>query len=347
MSIPKAVLYFSPVSVWSAAVLLALEEKGYGDDEVDRRQVNLGRGENFNPTFLRLNPKATVPTLVVPLQRTLANDTESRYKAIVETKAIIEFLDKSRSVISRTRTTSSAPAPTLTPATIAFATTSTTIIDDILHSEGGNPDSLRYLNACDQVTLQVLASKNLPSLTEKFQALESYLSDVQNHVSEKVRSLWRDKKAETMVLLEVYRNADKPNDQLDNDELTKRTEFFKVARDGWGNALREILTRLNKEIIGPYALGDQLSTADLHLAAWMARIVSLAEGAAHDDGNTAIRRLEERIGSGFLLSRDFQLADTRPQHHELEPGYQSKLAAFWDAVRERPSWKKVYANGLY
>ncbi|KAJ2967183.1 hypothetical protein NUW54_g13583 [Trametes sanguinea] len=26
---------------------------------------------------------------------------------------------------------------------------------------------------------------------------------------------------------------------------------------------------------------------------------------------------------------------------------QNKLAAFWDAVKERPSWKKVYANGLH
>jgi hypothetical protein len=29
---------------------------------------------------------ATVPTLVVPLQRTLTDDVESRYKAITETK---------------------------------------------------------------------------------------------------------------------------------------------------------------------------------------------------------------------------------------------------------------------
>lgn len=26
---------------------------------------------------------------------------------------------------------------------------------------------------------------------------------------------------------------------------------------------------------------------------------------------------------------------------------QSRFAAFWDAIRERPSWKKVYADGLH
>lgn len=62
----------------------------------------LGKGENFDPTFLRLNPKgmsqvlcvdrqynpftATVPTLVVPLQKTLSEDVDSRYRAITDTK---------------------------------------------------------------------------------------------------------------------------------------------------------------------------------------------------------------------------------------------------------------------
>jgi glutathione S-transferase len=44
------------------------------------------KGENFDPTYLRLNPKATVPTLVVPLEKTLSGDVTSRFKAITETK---------------------------------------------------------------------------------------------------------------------------------------------------------------------------------------------------------------------------------------------------------------------
>lgn len=42
------------------------------------------KGENYDPTFLRLNPKATVPTLIVPLSNTLSEEVDSRYKAITE-----------------------------------------------------------------------------------------------------------------------------------------------------------------------------------------------------------------------------------------------------------------------
>ncbi|KII86472.1 hypothetical protein PLICRDRAFT_700516, partial [Plicaturopsis crispa FD-325 SS-3] len=56
-TIPKAVLYYSPQSVWSAAALLALAEKGYGHDEVDLKIVDLAKGENFAPSFLRLSAK--------------------------------------------------------------------------------------------------------------------------------------------------------------------------------------------------------------------------------------------------------------------------------------------------
>jgi len=93
------------------------------------------------------------------------------------------------------------------------------------------------------------------------------------------------------------------------------------------------------------ALGDQFSIADLHLASWLARLVKLAGGKTEDDGNTAVTKLENHIGNKFLLPRDFQAMDA--QSTGSQPAYQSKLGAFWDAVKERPSWKKVYGKGLY
>jgi hypothetical protein len=46
--------------------------------------LSAAKGENYDPTFLRLNPKATVPTLIVPLSNTLSEEVDSRYKAITE-----------------------------------------------------------------------------------------------------------------------------------------------------------------------------------------------------------------------------------------------------------------------
>ncbi|GLB36128.1 putative glutathione S-transferase, N-terminal domain [Lyophyllum shimeji] len=343
-AIPKAVLYFSPLSVWSAAVLLTLVEKGYGDDEIDRKQVDLSSGDNFDPAFLRLNPKATVPTLVVPVEKTLAEGVESRYKALAETATIIEFLDKSRSAMSRTHTTSSAPAPALAPATIAFAAKTKSIIDD-LHSDDANPNHLRYMNARNDAALRSLAGEILHALTGRQKALANYISDAEQEqiqVSVKTKAFWQEKKAAVDSLLEVVENAHKAETELDEEGKIKRAAFYAEARRAWEVALKDALVKVNNEIIGPYSLGDQFSIADLHLASWLARVAKLAGGAYENDGSAAIGKLEEHIGGGFALAKDFQVEDGNGTAR-----YHSKLGAFWDAMKKRKSWKVVYEQGLY
>lgn len=49
---------------------------------------------NFSPSYLRLNSKGTVPTLVVPLANTTSSEVDTKYKAICDTKGILEFLGK-------------------------------------------------------------------------------------------------------------------------------------------------------------------------------------------------------------------------------------------------------------
>ncbi|KAK0478380.1 hypothetical protein IW261DRAFT_225543 [Armillaria novae-zelandiae] len=346
-NIPKAVLYYSQESIWSSAVLLALEEKGYGADEVDLRVVDLDKGGNFDPSFLRLNNKgivllqshqrpqsdivlAMVPTLVVPLQKTLSEDVESRYRAITESKAIIEFLDKSRSPWSQTHTTSQAPAPSLTPATIAFTETSAEMIE-LVHTDEVDPNNLSYMNARDADSLKILAREMLPALHTRRDALSKYISHADNgtiQVSEKVKALWKEKRAATEVLLGLYKNADVSESALDPEEKSKRAEYFEMAKCARASLGRTLL-RLEKDIIGPFALGDQLSIADIHLSAWLARIAKLAGGAGTDDGSAVVEKLQHHVGTEFKL------------------GQKGRLSECWDTMKERPSWKKVYAEGLH
>ena len=98
--------------------------------------------------------------------------------------------------------------------------------------------------------------------------------------------------------------------------------------------------------------GDQLSLADLHLAAWLARIAFLAGATAAADGNEAIAKIEAHVGGEFALPKDFSVAEARrragiPAPNVESTEKQTKFAAFWDAMKERPSWKKVYAEGLH
>lgn len=95
-----------------------------------------------------------------------------------------------------------------------------------------------------------------------------------------------------------------------------------------------------------------MSIVDLHLAAWLARVAKLSGATAEDDGNTATAKIENHIGHGFGLPKDVSIVEARRraglppvnvQPHET----QNRFAAFWDAVKERPSWKKVYGHGLH
>ncbi|KAJ7783466.1 hypothetical protein DFH07DRAFT_864483 [Mycena maculata] len=57
-------LYIFAGSVWAAAAELAVAELGYKAGEtIIIQNVNLVQGENFAPSFIKLNPNATLPTL--------------------------------------------------------------------------------------------------------------------------------------------------------------------------------------------------------------------------------------------------------------------------------------------
>ncbi|KAF8642330.1 hypothetical protein AX16_009599 [Volvariella volvacea WC 439] len=326
--IPKAVLYYSRSSIWSAVVLLTLEEKGYGSDEVDLKPVDLARGENYDPSFLRINPKATVPALVVPLQKTLSEDVESRYKAITSTKDIVEFLDKSRSARSATHTTSTAPALTLAPATVSFAAITSSIIN-LLHSEAADPNRLFYFSARDDESLRARAPVLLHYARGKQQALETYLSRAQSGeitVSEKVKALWAERKAAADALVQVLTDAEKSAGELDAAGQKKRDEYFQISRGSWEGAVKDALNALESEIVGPLVLGDQLSIADVHLEAWLTRALAIAGATAADSGEVAVKRLQEYTGA---------------------EGHYGKLVGYWERIKERSSWKKVYGNGLF
>jgi hypothetical protein len=70
----------------------------------------------------------------------------------------------------------------------------------------------------------------------------------------------------------------------------------------------------------------------------------------NDEGDIAITKVESHIGPEFHFVRDFAAflaTGGAPRQDGGLPPYQSKLAAFWDAMRERSSFKKVYCDGLY
>jgi hypothetical protein len=74
-------------------------------------------------------------------------------------------------------------------------------------------------------------------------------------------------------------------------------------------------------------------------------VVKLAGGTGTDDGQTVAKKLEGYIGGGFSFARDFRTEQARRENAKVDQ--QTKIGAFWDAVRERGSWRQVYESGLY
>ncbi|KAG8219792.1 hypothetical protein J3R82DRAFT_764 [Butyriboletus roseoflavus] len=319
--VPKAVLYYNP-----ALPAPYSREKGYGEDEVNLRVVDTTKGEEFSPAFLRLNSKATVPILVVPLQGTLGADVETRFKVIVDPKALVDFLDRSRSVTSRSNSTSTAPAPSLSPATVGFATISNKIID-VVYSDAVAPETLHHFNSRDPQSLQALAATLVPVLNSRKEVLVTYVADCEHEVikmSDKTKAFWNDKKHEIEILLQHF--AARGGEHAE--------EYFTTAKQTWGHAIPDALAKVNQEIIGPYILGDQISIADIHLCVWLVHVVTLSGGSCTDSGDVAFMKVEQH--TGVALPKESR--SSSPNTH-----LQSRLAVFWDAMRRRSSWNNVFA----
>lgn len=141
---PKAILYTFSGSVWASVPSLALVEKGYHPQDVETKVVNLLLGENFSPAYLRINPKATLPTLVVPLAETMTSEVDTKFRALTNTKEVLRFLDQSRSahiLDQRGENATANPAPVLAPATVEGNAIAEKFIE-MVHAKEADPNFL-------------------------------------------------------------------------------------------------------------------------------------------------------------------------------------------------------------
>ncbi|KAL0249931.1 hypothetical protein I308_103234 [Cryptococcus tetragattii IND107] len=245
---PKAVLYSWPSSVWSTVPRLCLYEKGYSEDEYIVKYVDINKGENFSPSYLKININGTVPTLIVPTLETIGAGVNTKYRSLRDTVSICAFLDQARS--SHTANTSSdKPAPTLAPATIDGKALSDSVIE-LVHHPAVDPNFLS-LSAVDNEDLG-RKSRSGPgkSLADRRNALQNYLAEARKGASE--------------------------------------TSKCGSCTTTWTERLPEVCAKLEEMMEEPYFLGDQISLADLHVISWLARLVSIADGSLTKDGLNAL-----------------------------------------------------------
>ncbi len=159
--------------------------------------------------------------------------------------------------MSHTHTTSAAPAPALSPATVALSATAKSIVS-LVHSSPASPELLFYLNARDTTTLKTVSPSVSAFVKGRKGAIERYLAEDEANeirVSEKTRNFWVEKKNATEELLAVLDEADKSESELSETGKKAREEYFEKTKAAWEADLALVLTKLSKELIGPFTLG--------------------------------------------------------------------------------------------
>lgn len=114
------------------------------------------------------------------------------------------------------------------------------------------------MNARDDAQLKSLAGFLFPFLKSRHDALAGFIAEAsseQSHLSQKTKAFYEEKQRSNQTLLDVFSKADVATAELDATAKEAREEYFSTAKTAWETDLKESLTKLNGEIIGPYTLG--------------------------------------------------------------------------------------------
>jgi len=263
----------------------------------------------------------TVPTLVVPMLETVGSGVDSRYRSLRDTISICDFLDEARGARS-TRTVSDKPGPALKPATIEGKATSDIIIS-LVHMPSVDPNFLNVAARSPSELREHAASTQGQMIDDRRTALMSHIAeakklaeDAPSQQSEsggmtheqKLVAFLEEKALANQLLWDVY------NGKAGEE---KEKEFYAASIKAWEEHVPTVLAQIENVMKGLFTLGDQVSLADLHLIAWLARLVHLSGGSKEVAG---IEKLETIMGG-----------------KKVGP----KLKAFWAAWLERDSFKRL------
>ncbi|GAA5966538.1 hypothetical protein JCM3765_000951 [Sporobolomyces pararoseus] len=306
---PRATLYTFGGSVWASVPRLVALEKNYTEEELDEKTVDLGKGENFSPAFLKLSPDGHIPVLVVPYEHTLDDTIPTKFRALTGTKDICDFLD-----LSSTRSATH-HAPALSPATVQRSADSKELIAHVHKEEAPDPNKLLLSFRNEQE--RDIKFKGLVGgfLNGRQGALERYAKEVGGSDA-KLKAFYEKKIAENGGLIAMYEG------KVDSTSWQQASQLM------WSQVPKTLALLESKlEDTAPYLLGDQISLADLHVAAWFARILAAAGVTKVTDLPQALKQLEANFADGEKVG--------------------AKTERWAENLFERKSFKQVYADGMH
>ncbi len=171
------------------------------------------------------------------------------------------------------------------------------------------------------------------------QALRKLLEEQGETANPKFKAVWEQKAAGLQPFVELFEAAHKSDAELSDQEKAAREKYFADCDALWEAELRRVFATLEKEIVGPLCLGelqkgvgsgyllttwtgDQVSLADVHVAAYLTRLVTVSGGDGTKGGIEAVGRM-----GGFSVGE--------------------KVQRLWETLLGRASWQSLYGSGVF
>ncbi|TYJ55926.1 hypothetical protein B9479_003310 [Cryptococcus floricola] len=252
-------LYEFSGSVWSNAPKIAIEEGGFkkGQD-YDYITINLAEGANFDPSYLKINPAGTIPTLIV------GKDT---------------FTDSISAVAEINKLAPNKPKGKVSGGA--------GLIEEI-HGAAIDPNATLLL-ATDDKDREV-KSNGLPKafLAGRQKALNQFS---QSPPAE-FKDFLNKKREDNLQLLDFYTGA--PDEQTRKAHYAQGQQLWSSVGAALQGFVADALTKNHQ---GPYVGGSEPSEADFHLITWLARTITNAGVEPGTNVDDAIKQLQAKTGA--------------------------------------------------
>ena len=242
--------------------------------------------ENFDPAYVKINPNGTIPSLVVV----------SDNKILTDSQDILKFLDSH-----------AAPngSPRLTPSESKIGLVVDRLIE-LVHSDEMDSNTV-LLGVRNEAELESKKAGILNEyITNRQVALEKFSS------AEPENAFYSNRLKQNGAIYRIYSAS----------PSTDHTAFFQET-EAKLKKLIAALDTLNTEIRLPYAAGEQVTLADLHIVPWLSHVLLFV---------------------GTIDPADFSKLDAYLQ--KTAPGFRvgENIRTWWNNFRERDSFKEVFAK---
>ncbi|KAF2100133.1 hypothetical protein NA57DRAFT_75633 [Rhizodiscina lignyota] len=277
----KFIVYSSPESQWANVPLLGLVEKGYAPDDYEIKDLSLSTAENFDPKYLKINPNGTIPSIVAP----------KLSQPLTDSTDILKFLDNSRP-----------EGPPLVVDSCDRAVMQKLL--DLVHSDKVHTNLilLQARNAEEMKAKQNSSFKDF--INARQQKLEEHGAANPQH------PFYGPKARDNGTIHKLY-----------NSDIGPEHEEFFMHSDHAFSEFADGMNELEATLVLPYAAGDQVTLADLHIVPWLSHAMWGSGATAIDDFGPLERLIQVSVP-------DFKIGP--------------KTKEWWANMNKRESFKKVF-----